>query len=134
MYPNDFYYGLAPQHFGSYMPSQVTDPHEQNDLYRQQPQQVRELERRVNTLERQNEEQITELTRLNNEIRRLNREIIRINQEINRLNQNDERTFRRINRLNQRLRTVENRLTIPFHATEDGFDLTNIEPFYRIER
>ncbi|MCT6917482.1 MAG: hypothetical protein M3000_20560, partial [Bacillus wiedmannii] len=32
-----------------------------------------------------------------------------------------ERHTRRLNRLNQRLRTVENRLNIPFAALEDGF-------------
>ncbi len=32
-----------------------------------------------------------------------------------------ERHTRRLNRLNQRLRTVENRLNIPFSALEDGF-------------
>ncbi|MGQ0517085.1 inner spore coat protein CotNE, partial [Bacillus sp. D-CC] len=32
-----------------------------------------------------------------------------------------ERHTRRLNRLNQRLRTIENRLNIPFSALEDGF-------------
>lgn len=95
---------------------------EENELSRQPA-----LERRIAALERQNREQTQELNRLsqenrrqNQETARLNREINRLNQEVNRLNQNDVRTTRRLNRLNQRLRTVENRLNIPFTA-EDGF-------------
>ena len=55
------------------------------------------------------------------ESKRTNEKIQRKNRESNRLNQNDERHTRRLNRLNQRLRAVENRLQIPFAASEDGF-------------
>lgn len=60
----------------------------------------RELERRVNELERR---------------------VNQLNREVNQLQQIAERHSRRLNRLNQRLRAVENKLSLPFTALEDGF-------------
>lgn len=71
---------------------------------------------------------VKELQRLNGELVRQNKEIVRLNGEIHRLNQEITRQndvhvkhTRHLNRLNQRLRTVENRLTIPFKPSEGGF-------------
>lgn len=137
MNPYGYYPEYVPQQQVEYNPEQLEyvsqqDPYysqyplnpsiqqyEQVDIVRQPTNQA--LEKRVRQLEKQNEEQVRELTRLNQEITRLNREIHRINQEIIRLNQNDLLHTRRLNRLNQRLRAVENRLNIPFAASEDGF-------------
>lgn len=114
MYPYAYFNHYAPQTFSSPMSFPMKQSFIQNEANRQPPQQMRELERRVNVLEKQNQQQVREITRLNNEIQR-------INQEITRLNQNNTHTTRRLNRLNQRLRAVESRLTIPFYPQEDGF-------------
>lgn len=119
MYPYDYYYGVTPQQVETHMPFPNPLAYEHND--RQQPQQLRPLERRVTALERQNELQVKEITRLNNELRRQNQEINRVSNQVNQLNQTVDRHTKKLNRLNQRLRAVENRLTIPFTPVEDGF-------------
>lgn len=134
MNPYGYYPEHIPQQQFDYAPEQFANVPQQEDYYSQYPpnsefQQYEhedigrqpQLERRVRQLERQNEQQVQELSRLSQEIIRLNKEITRINQEVIRLNQNDLRHTRRLNRLNQRLRAVENRLNIPFSASEDGF-------------
>lgn len=117
----EFYAGYDQQQLEHYL------PYEYNPYYMYQQElselgrQPQALEKRVTAVERQNEVQTRELNRQNEEIKRLDKEIIRINQEISRLNQSIIRHTRHLNRLNQRLRVVENRLNIPFSATEDGF-------------
>lgn len=113
MNPYHFYQGYVPQQPDWYTQYSY-NPYFQQEPLKEEYEERQPLERRVSALERQNEEQSREITRQNEEIQRINR-------EINRLNQNDERHTRRLNRLNQRLRAVENRLHIPFSASEDGF-------------
>ncbi|MFG6115278.1 hypothetical protein ACGTN9_08805 [Halobacillus sp. MO56] len=97
------------------------DGYEHFDNYYGQDRQPPQLERRVTALERQNEQQGREINRLDRENNRQAREINRLNNEINQLQRTVEQHTRRLNRLNQRLRTVENRLGVPFSPGEGGF-------------
>ncbi len=132
---NQYQHFFYPNQFSYYNANNNSHFVQQEGLYMRQPTQNQAIETRVTELERQSELQAAELTRQNEEIGRINREFnrineefVRINEEIRRMNQeivrlyqNDELHTGRLNRLNQRLRTVENRLNIPYAGAADGF-------------